>query len=189
MGRQLWARARRARSEREVRDYGGSVSMNRYAMFLDQFQRGARRREANLHEIVIQLRRLGRSLGIETRVERRIKSASSTWRKMRELGLEFREIHDILGARVLVDEIDECYQMLGAVRQTWTGLDDRFKDYIAEPKGNGYRSLHLTIDGIEIPHFELQIRTHEMHLHSLTGSAAHSRYKNVSRSPVPTEAA
>ncbi len=163
--------------------------MNRYAIFLEKFQRGAKQRETDLHEIVRQLKRLGRSLSIETRIERRIKSASSTWRKMRELQLGPGEVHDILGVRVLVDELEECYRMLGAVRENWPGLDDRFKDYIITPKDNGYRSLHVTIGNIEIPRFELQIRTHEMHLYSLTGAAAHSRYKITGRTPIPFEAA
>jgi GTP pyrophosphokinase len=97
---------------------------------------------------------------------------------MEKRGKPYEEIYDLLAIRVLVDNVQECYHALGVIHDGWTPLQERFKDYIASPKSNGYQSLHTTIFGPSRSLFEVQIRTREMHRTAEFGIAAHWRYKD-----------
>lgn len=96
---------------------------------------------------------------------------------MQRKHLEFADLYDIRAVRVLVDSLSDCYAALGVVHGLWPHLPHEFDDYIARPKGNGYRSLHTAVFGPEGRTLEVQIRTHEMHRTSELGVAAHWRYK------------
>jgi len=109
-------------------------------------------------------------------VQGRVKSVLSTWRKMRVDGLDLDEMHDLVGLRVLVDRVSDCYALLGAVHRAWPGPREREKDFIQAPKANGYQSLHTTRRDLDGFRFEVQVRTRRMHHAIESGAAAHWRY-------------
>lgn len=110
-------------------------------------------------------------------VSGRMKRLWSIWRKMQEKHLTFEEVHDLVAFRLLVDTVTECYGTLGTVHGLWAPQSEKFKDYIAQPKANGYQSLHTTVMGPEGQRIEVQIRTRGMHSFAEFGIAAHWKYK------------
>jgi len=121
--------------------------------------------------------------GIVAEVAGRSKRAYSIWRKMERKSVGFEQLSDIVGFRVVVKTLAECYQALGIVHTTWPVVPGRFKDYISTPKQNDYRSIHTTVIGPGKQRVELQIRTREMHEIAEYGIAAHALYKDNAGSP------
>ena len=111
-------------------------------------------------------------------VSGRPKHLWSIWQKMRKRNTPFEAIYDMMALRVIVPAVPDCYHVLGVIHHKWTPLQERFKDYIASPKSNGYQSLHTTIFGPNSQLYEIQIRTHEMHRTAEYGIAAHWLYKS-----------
>ncbi|MEJ8573669.1 bifunctional (p)ppGpp synthetase/guanosine-3',5'-bis(diphosphate) 3'-pyrophosphohydrolase [Microbaculum marinum] len=141
-------------------------------------------REA-IDEIETALTRKLAESGIEATVIGRQKRAYSIWRKMERKSVSFEQLSDIIGFRVIVGTVDECYRTLGIVHTTWRTVPGRYKDYISTPKQNDYRSIHTTVIGPRHRRVELQIRTREMHEIAEYGIAAHALYKDgVSVKPV-----
>ncbi|CAM9444001.1 unnamed protein product [Discosporangium mesarthrocarpum] len=117
-------------------------------------------------------------VGISAEVVGRVKDISSIYAKMKSQDLEIEQIYDAIGFRVVVDQkIEDCYAVLGQIHSMWPPVPNRFKDYIALPKPNGYRSLHTTVIGEFGERMEVQIRTREMHRDAELGIAAHWKYK------------
>ncbi|MBT1071081.1 RelA/SpoT family protein [Pelotalea chapellei] len=114
---------------------------------------------------------------IKGEVSGRSKHLFSIYRKMEKRNVEFEEIYDLIALRILVDDVRECYEVLGVIHSAWKPIPGRFKDYIAMPKGNMYQSLHTTVIGPHGDRMEVQIRTHEMHRVADAGIAAHWKYK------------
>jgi len=120
-------------------------------------------------------------VGIAAAVFGRAKRPYSIWRKMQEKELTFSRLSDIYGFRVIVDSEQECYAVLGAIHRRWKAVPGRFKDYISQPKSNGYRSIHTTVSGRDGKRVEVQIRTREMHEVAEAGVAAHWSYRDGER--------
>jgi GTP pyrophosphokinase len=123
---------------------------------------------------------LGRS-GIRGEVAGRPKHIYSIWNKMQRKGVAFDDLFDVRALRVVVDDVKDCYTVLGLVHNLWTPIPHEFDDYIARPKANDYRSLHTAVFGPDGRVLEVQIRTRDMHQHAEFGVAAHWRYKESAK--------
>jgi GTP diphosphokinase / guanosine-3',5'-bis(diphosphate) 3'-diphosphatase len=135
---------------------------------------------AQLQEpLEIQLREAGIA---NVEVSGRPKHLWSIYKKMKKWDKPYEEIYDLLAVRVTVNTVPDCYHALGVIHDQFTPLQERIKDYIAQPKSNGYQSLHTTVFGPNRQLFEIQIRTREMHRTAEYGIAAHWRFKEDSRS-------
>ncbi len=127
--------------------------------------------------VVSQLQTLLRESGISGEVFGRPKHFYSIYKKMKNKGLSLDQIYDLTAVRVIVNTIDECYEVLGKIHKQWKPVPGRIKDYIATPKRNMYQSLHTTVVTNFGQFFEIQIRTFEMHKMAEYGIAAHWKYK------------
>jgi GTP diphosphokinase / guanosine-3',5'-bis(diphosphate) 3'-diphosphatase len=140
-------------------------------------------REKFTKEVIAILGRECEKAGLEVEVSGRPKHFYSIYHKMQTQSLPFDQIYDLVGFRVIVDSLGECYEALGVVHALWKPVPGRFKDYIALPKPNGYQSLHTTVIGPYGERIEIQIRTREMHRVAEYGIAAHWRYKKSAGEP------
>lgn len=122
---------------------------------------------------------------IDAEVLGRAKKPHSIWRKMEEKKIGFSRLSDIYGFRIIVPTEADCYAALGAVHQRWRAVPGRFKDYISQPKSNGYRSIHTTVSGRDGKRVEVQIRTRQMHDVAEAGVAAHWSYRDGVRAENP----
>ena len=150
----------------------------RIAGYLDG-KRGER--EGYVHGVVEELRTEVRKLGVKAEIAGRPKHLWSIHRKMQAKNLPFEKLYDVRAVRVLVDNIADCYVVLGLVHDRWQPIPGEFDDYIAQPKANNYQSLHTAVIGPDGKTLEVQIRTHEMHIASEHGVAAHWRYKESAK--------
>ncbi|SFN87710.1 RelA/SpoT family protein [Mycetocola miduiensis] len=134
-------------------------------------------REELVHQVIDSVNDDLKAAKIRGKVVGRPKQYYSIYQKMIVRGRDFDEIYDLIGIRILVNSVRDCYAVLGAIHARWTPIPGRFKDYIATPKFNLYQSLHTTVIGPGGKSVEIQIRTHEMHQHAEYGVAAHWKYK------------
>jgi len=138
-----------------------------------------------IHKITADIRSELDKAGIEADVFGRAKKPHSIWRKMKEKELAFSRLSDIYGFRVITRSEADCYRVLGVIHQRWRAVPGRFKDYISQPKSNGYRSIHTTVSGRDGKRVEVQIRTRQMHEVAEAGVAAHWSYRDGVRSVNP----
>ncbi len=136
-------------------------------------------RQQYIEAVMAQLRHELSGAGIDGEITGRVKHIYSIWRKMQNKGLDFSQIYDVRAVRILVPEVRDCYTALGIVHTLWRHIPNEFDDYIANPKENGYRSLHTAVIGPEGKVLEVQIRTHAMHEEAELGVCAHWRYKGT----------
>jgi guanosine-3',5'-bis(diphosphate) 3'-pyrophosphohydrolase len=134
-------------------------------------------RETYIEKIAKPLREKLKETEVEAQILGRPKHFFSVYNKMKKRNKPFHEIYDLLAIRIIVDEKVDCYKALGVVHSTYTPVTERFKDYIAVPKINGYQSIHTTVIGPDGKMVEIQIRTREMHHVAEEGIAAHWLYK------------
>lgn len=135
-------------------------------------------RDRYIHDVVETIEGLLEVQGIEHRqVDGRAKHIYSIWRKMKRKRIDFSQVYDVRAVRILVPEVTDCYTALGIVHSRWHHVPNEFDDYIANPKKNGYQSLHTAVLGPENKVLEIQIRTFAMHEEAELGVCAHWRYK------------
>ncbi|MGR3271986.1 bifunctional (p)ppGpp synthetase/guanosine-3',5'-bis(diphosphate) 3'-pyrophosphohydrolase [Thalassococcus profundi] len=138
-----------------------------------------------IHRITSDMRAELDKAKIEADVFGRAKKPYSIWRKMQEKDMGFSRLSDIYGFRVITRTEMDCYRALGTIHQRWRAVPGRFKDYVSQPKSNGYRSIHTTVSGRDGKRVEVQIRTRQMHDVAETGVAAHWSYRDGVRSKNP----
>ncbi|MBC56777.1 MAG: bifunctional (p)ppGpp synthetase/guanosine-3',5'-bis(diphosphate) 3'-pyrophosphohydrolase [Confluentimicrobium sp.] len=138
-----------------------------------------------VHQITLDIRTELEKAGIEADVFGRAKKPYAIWRKMQEKNQGFSRLSDIYGFRIITDSEADCYRVLGAMHRRWRSVPGRFKDYISQPKSNGYRSIHTTVSGRDGKRVEIQIRTRQMHEVAEAGVAAHWSYRDGVRAENP----
>ncbi|MCC6863484.1 MAG: bifunctional (p)ppGpp synthetase/guanosine-3',5'-bis(diphosphate) 3'-pyrophosphohydrolase [Rhodobacteraceae bacterium] len=138
-----------------------------------------------VHKITVDIRTELEKANIDADVYGRAKKPYSIWRKMQEKDLAFSRLSDIYGFRVICGSVADCYRILGVIHGHWQAVPGRFKDYISQPKNNGYSSIHTTVSGRDGKGVEVQIRTREMHEVAEAGVAAHWSYREGVRAINP----
>lgn len=142
-----------------------------------KLHRSAEERRAYMEDVKGILQAKMEEGGVRCEVKGRVKHIYSIWRKLKAKNIEFEQVNDILAFRLIMPDVGACYQALGICHATWRPVPGRFKDFIAMPKPNGYRSLHTTVIGPDVQRVEIQLRTQEMHEVAEQGVAAHWAYK------------
>jgi len=149
-----------------------------YKSIAQQVQQGREEREEYIAKAVEIIAGELEAAEIKGSVSGRPKHYFSIYQKMKEQNLEFQDVYDLLGIRVLAKSVKDCYAVLGLIHSIWSPIPGKFKDYVAMPKPNQYQSLHTTVVGLEGRRVEVQIRTEEMHRVCEEGIAAHWVYKD-----------
>ena len=149
-----------------------------YKEIMDQMQDKSQQYEDFLQRVQARIKEKLKSVGIQCEIKARVKHVYSIYRKMYTQNLNLSELYDICAVRVIVDELADCYNVLGFIHDLYRPVPGRFKDYISTPKPNGYQSLHTVVIGREGIPFEVQIRTKEMDRTAEYGVAAHWKYKD-----------
>jgi GTP pyrophosphokinase len=163
----------------ELEDLAFRTLLPEAAADLERQMAGLRsEREHYIEEVIGVLSDKISQAGLEAEVVGRVKDLASVHAKMESQGLTLDEVYDAIAFRVILEgSLEACYHALGIVHTTWRPVPARFKDYIANPKPNGYQSLHTTVIGPYGERMEVQIRTHEMHQDAELGIASHWKYK------------
>ena len=138
-------------------------------------------RSALVESMSRQIRQTLRKAGLNHQVYGRYKRFYSIHEKLQKVDHQFERIQDLIALRILLDDVADCYAALSYIHERWSHNEDRFKDYITQPKPNGYQSLHTTVTTSKGDDVEIQIRTHEMHVVAEFGIAAHWLYKETHR--------
>ncbi|MBN1998894.1 bifunctional (p)ppGpp synthetase/guanosine-3',5'-bis(diphosphate) 3'-pyrophosphohydrolase [candidate division KSB1 bacterium] len=148
-----------------------------YLALAEKISQTRNERETTIRRVTWPIRKALSESKVQAHFAGRAKHFFSIYSKIKNRGVPFDEIYDLLAIRIIVEKIEECYHALGIVHSLYTPIHERFKDYIATPKSNGYQSLHTTIVGPDGQKVEIQIRTEQMHRTAEEGIAAHWRYK------------
>ncbi len=135
-------------------------------------------RDDNFNLISSELIDLLKSKGVTAKITGREKTAFSIWRKMQNKKISLEQLTDIIGFRILLDNVEDCYKTLGIFHSKYSAIPGKFKDYISTPKINKYKSIHTSLIGPMKQRIEIQVRTHEMHEFAERGIASHWKYKS-----------
>jgi guanosine-3',5'-bis(diphosphate) 3'-pyrophosphohydrolase len=152
-----------------------------YKELVEQIQERKETGNRYLQRVITALQKALREAGIECEIKGRTKHIYSLYQKMRRKNRTFDRIYDVLGIRIIVNEVQDCYAALGVIHTLWPPVVNEFDDYIAVPKESTYQSLHTAVWAIDNKPLEIQIRTHKMHEMAEFGIAAHWRYKEGRR--------
>lgn len=136
-------------------------------------------RQEYIEKIVAALNTQIKKNGLNAEINGRVKHIYSIWLKMQRKNISFSEVYDIRAVRIMVENPQDCYELLSIVHTMWRNIPHEFDDYIAVPKKNGYRSLHTAVVGPENKVLEVQIRSREMHEEAEYGVCSHWRYKGI----------
>ncbi|MBF9001624.1 MULTISPECIES: GTP diphosphokinase [Vibrio] len=165
----------------EIEDYAFRYQQpDTYKQIAKQLSERRIVREQYIKDFVDDLRQEMKASNIKAEVSGRPKHIYSIWRKMQKKNLAFDELFDVRAVRIIADQLQDCYAALGVVHTKYKHLPSEFDDYVANPKPNGYQSIHTVILGPEGKTIEIQIRTKQMHEESELGVAAHWKYKEGS---------
>ncbi|MCL5794826.1 MAG: RelA/SpoT family protein [Patescibacteria group bacterium] len=140
-------------------------------------------KEEYLKKVIEVLENKIHKVGIKAKIHGRRKHLYSLYKKLKKYDFDITKIYDLVAVRIIVNNLEDCYKVLGIIHQTWKPLIGRIKDYIAVPKPNGYQSLHTTVFAIDGEIVEIQVRTKEMHDKAENGIAAHWHYKDIRQKP------
>lgn len=165
------------------------LNPKRYEEIIRLVEQKAPERDKALHEVISEVESDLKSAGVKASVVGRPKHYYSVYQKMIVRGRDLDEIYDLIGIRILVKNVGDCYSVLGRIHARWNPVPGRFKDYIAMPKFTMYQSLHTTVIGPHGRPVEFQIRTEDMHRQAEYGIAAHWRYKAGKDAKAPDDLA
>ncbi|MEM9384229.1 MAG: bifunctional (p)ppGpp synthetase/guanosine-3',5'-bis(diphosphate) 3'-pyrophosphohydrolase [Pseudomonadota bacterium] len=172
----------------ELEDLGfRHLSPYRYEVIARHLDKRTSKRTQLVRSVAGDLKKALKSSGLAAAVTWRVKSPYSVYQKMRKKSRSLRDITDVIGFRVVVDTVDDCYRALGVLHQTYKPVPGNFKDYIALPKENGYQSLHTTLFGPKSEPLEIQVRTGDMEKVAESGVASHWLYKTGEGSDLGSE--
>ena len=143
--------------------------------------------EEFLNQIRVTVENELRREGIPARVEGRLKRPYSIYQKLKRQKISIEQVYDLMALRIVTDSVKNCYAALGVIHNEWRPIPGRIKDFIAIPRPNLYQSLHTSVVGPHGQHFEVQIRTDEMHRIAEEGIAAHWKYKEGKKGPAPDD--
>ncbi len=152
---------------------------NRYEVLKDVIRRTNINRDSLLQEVEKNISERLEQANIVSRIKGREKNIYSIYRKMKDKGLQFSEVNDVFAFRIIVENVDTCYRVIGVVHNLYKPVPGKFKDYIAIPKKNAYQSLHTILFGPKGMPIEVQVRSEEMDQVAQSGIAAHWMYKNA----------
>ena len=147
-------------------------------LVVERLSLNKKNRESIFKKIFIKFTSFLKSNGIKAEIVGREKTPFAIWRKMQSKRVSLEQLTDIIGFRIIVDNIEACYKVLGIFHSNWSTIPGRFKDYISTPKINSYKSIHTAIIGPNKERVEIQIRTHQMHEFAERGIASHWIYKS-----------
>ena len=147
-------------------------------LVVERLSTNKKNRENNFKEISKKFIKVLKNSGVNATIVGREKTPFSIWRKMQSKRVSLEQLTDIIGFRVIVDDVDTCYKALGLFHTNWSTIPGRFKDYISTPKINSYKSIHTSVIGPNNERIEMQIRTQQMHDFAERGIASHWVYKS-----------
>ena len=147
-------------------------------LIVDRLSLSKKERDKNFKEISKKFETILKEKGIDSKIVGREKTSFSIWRKMQTKRISLEQLTDVIGFRIIVENVKTCYETLGIFHSKWSMIPGRFKDYISTPKINNYKSLHTAIIGPKNERVEIQIRTQQMHDFAERGIASHWLYKS-----------
>ena len=147
-------------------------------LVVEKLSTNQKNREDTFNEVSSNFFNILKKKGIKSKIVGREKTPFSIWRKMQSKRVSLEQLTDIIGFRVIVDDVETCYKVLGIFHSNWSTIPGRFKDFISTPKINNYKSIHTAVIGPNKERVEIQIRTHEMHEFAERGIASHWMYKS-----------